>query len=364
MLYLVRRPGGGAHCYGKSSTGKTSALDAACSCYGDPDRVKRTWRATANGLEGVSAQRNDALLVLDELGESNPHDAGAIVYAVCNGVGKSRADRSGAARAAKHWRVMLLSSGEIRLASHMREAGKRTRAGQEIRLLEIPVNRAYGAWDNLHGLPSGQVFSDEIQKATRRHYGHVGPEFIRRLIAFADKERLPQMLEELTAHFPASNGQESRAAERFALLALAGEMAIGWGLIPAPTGEAIKSMKCCFDIWRAERGSMRGEDAGILESLSEFIDRNGTALFSSLDDHDAPVRDRAGWWRDSAEGRIWLFTSEGLKRATTGYEFRQVLDVLDASGWIAERTADQRRRKVMRIGTGSKSVYAIREPAT
>lgn len=364
LLSLTGCQGGGIHNYGKSSTGKTTLIYVAASLYGEPTGFIRSWRATANGLEGISAERNDTLLVLDELGESNPHDAGAIVYAVCNGVGKSRANRSGSARVTKKWRVMLLSSGEIRLASHMREAGKRTRAGQEIRLLELPVNREHGAWDNLHGLASGQAFSDALQKATRRHYGHLGPEFVRRLIVFTDKERLQQRLTELAAHFPAGNGQESRAAERFALLALAGELAISWGLIPAPTGEAIQSMIFAFNIWRAERGSLPGEDAGILESLSGFIDRHGSAMFSSLEDHDAPVRDRAGWWRDSAEGRIWLFTSEGLKRATTGFEFKQVLDVLDASGWIAERTDDQRRRKVVRIGTGTKNVYAIREPIT
>jgi putative DNA primase/helicase len=233
LLDLVRRSGGGFHLYGKSSTGKTSAIDAACSCWGNPEEYKRTWRATSNGLEGVAAQRNDTLLALDEMGESDPREAGAIVYALANGAGKTRANRIGSARKAKRWRIMLLSSGEIRLATHMQEGGKKAKAGQEIRLLDIPVTRNHGAWDQLHGLPDGRSFSDAIQKATRTHYGHAGPAFVRHLIESGEADQLSATLAAMIEKFPADGGQQSRAAERFALVALAGELAIRWELITA-----------------------------------------------------------------------------------------------------------------------------------
>lgn len=362
LLFHVRRPGGGFHLYGKSSTGKTSAIDAACSCWGSPDEYKRTWRATSNGLEGVAAQRNDTLLALDEMGESDPREAGAIVYAIANGAGKTRANRIGAARKAKRWRVMLLSTGEIRLATHMQDGGKKAKAGQEIRLLDIPVTRPHGAWDDLHGLTDGRAFSDAIQKATRLHHGHAGPAFVRQLIESGEAEKLPDTLAAITSRFTADNGQQSRAAERFALVALAGELAIRWELIPATEGAALDAMLALFDEWRAERGTGAAEDKAILQAVTEFLERYGDAMFSEHGKDDAPVRDRAGWWRDDAAGRVWLFTGEGLRRATAGYEFSQALDVLDAAGWIAETNGDSKRQKSIKVRGKTTKAYAIREP--
>lgn len=361
LLFHVRRPGGGFHLYGKSSTGKTSAIDAACSCWGSPDEFKRTWRATSNGLEGVAAQRNDTLLALDEMGESDPREAGAIVYAIANGTGKTRAGRTGNAKKAKRWRVMLLSSGEIRLATHMQDGGKKAKAGQEIRLLDIPATRTHGAWDQLHGLLDGRIFSDAIQKAARLHHGHAGPAFVRHLVESGEAEHLPATLAAMIERFPAEDGQQHRAAERFALEALAGELAIRWKLIPVQPGAAMDAMQSLFADWQAGRTKGPAEDSGILQAVAEFLERNGDALFSEVGDEGKPVRERAGWWRDDPAGRVWLFTGDGLKRATTGYEFSQALDALDATGWIADKTADGKSRKVVKVSGRSMSLYAVRE---
>ena len=192
LLFHVQRQGGGFHIVGDSSTGKSSAILAGASVWGHGEDFKRTWRATGNGLEGIASQRNDTLLALDEIGEADPREIGAVVYAMANGSGKTRASRNGAARAIKRWRVMLFSSGELGLSALMAEGGKRSRAGQEIRLLDIPARRAFGAWDNLHGMSGGREFSDAIQRASVTDYGHAGPEFIRKLLASGDVGKLPR----------------------------------------------------------------------------------------------------------------------------------------------------------------------------
>ncbi|MBA57196.1 MAG: RNA helicase [Pseudomonadales bacterium] len=359
LLFHVRRSGGGINFYGKSSTGKTSAIEAASATWGNPETFKKTWRATSNGLEGIAAQHNDTTLILDELGQSSPFDVGNTVYMVDQGTGKTRANRSGATRKAKRWRVVLLSSGEIKLTTHMQEAGKRAKAGQEIRLLDVAANRTYGAWDHLHGLPDGRTFSDTIQKAARQHYGHAGPVFIEKLIQSGEADQLDTALAAITEQFPATTGQECRAAERFALAALAGELAIEWEILPTAPGSALEHIKSLYLEWAAERGTGPAEDTHIMQSITEFVERNGDALFSEVNDFEKPVRDRAGWWKDCDQGRVWYFTSEGLKRATTGHEIKHVLDALDSAGWIAERTADGKRRKVMKIGGRTLSLYAI-----
>lgn len=95
--------------------------------------------------------------------------------------------------------------------------------------------------------------------------------------------------------------------------------------------------------------------------MAAFLERNGDAMFSDIGDDDKAVKDRAGWWRDDSAGRVWLFTGEGLRRAAAGYEFSQALDVLDAAGWIADKTADGKRRKVVKVNGRSASLYAVRE---
>ncbi len=81
MLARCNAEGGGIHFVGDSSTGKTTAIEASCSIWGGPN-YRRSWRATANGMEAAAALFNDCLLALDELSECDPKEVGAIVYAL------------------------------------------------------------------------------------------------------------------------------------------------------------------------------------------------------------------------------------------------------------------------------------------
>ncbi|WP_278412984.1 DUF927 domain-containing protein [Stutzerimonas kunmingensis] len=353
LLYHVQRQGGGFHIVGDSSTGKSSAILAGASVWGHGEDFKRTWRATGNGLEGIASQRNDTLLALDEIGEADPREIGAVVYAMANGTGKARASRNGSARAAKRWRVMLFSSGELGLSALMAEGGKRSRTGQEIRLLDIPARRAFGAWDNLHGMTGGREFSDAIQRASVTHYGHAGPQFIRKLLELGEQDNLPALLAQLCNQYPSTSGQESRAAERFALVAMAGELAISFGILPLPTGAARDAMLGLFEVWRAGRGQGPSEDRQILRAIADFIARHGDTRFSSADDLQGEARDRAGYWEDSPSGRLYLFNRPGLEDAAKGYDLGRVVLALESVGAIAKREPG-RAQATKRLPSGRK----------
>jgi putative DNA primase/helicase len=131
---------GGFHLRHQSSTGKTTTFRIAASAFGGPPNI-RSWRATSNGLEGVAAAHCDSLLVLDELSQVSPREAGQIAYMLANGSGKTRANREGGARAVAQWRLLFLSSGEIALAEKVAEDGRgRATAGQQIRIVDVPSN--------------------------------------------------------------------------------------------------------------------------------------------------------------------------------------------------------------------------------
>ena len=63
----------------------------------------------------------------------------------------------------------------------MAKEGHRIKASQSVRLLDVPAQRTYGAWDNLHQHASGTAFSDALKLASVTHYGHPGRMFLERL---------------------------------------------------------------------------------------------------------------------------------------------------------------------------------------
>lgn len=358
---LLRRmglQGGGIHFYGDSSTGKTKLLSAACSVWGSGDSsagFMRNWNSTSNGMEAASVSFNDCLMALDEIKQCDPRDVGKIVYAISNGQGKQRMTRDAAARESHQWRVFLLSNGERTMQSIMAEAKKDVHAGQEIRLLELHVNRQYGAWDCLHRHDSGAEFSDALYKATIENYGHAGPEFIERL---ANAGKLPEMPQIDVSG--AGGGQAVRAADRFRLVALAGELATEYGLTGWEPGAATEAASECYQQWLEGREGGNAERRQILQAVADFIERHGNSRrFPDLSDGTAPrdAQNQAGWRKKDSDGVTYLFSSAGLKEALHGFDFKPALDVLEAAGALIPGT--DRKQQNHRVPDGLKRFYVI-----
>ena len=361
LLKLTHTEGGGLHFVGNSSIGKTTLLEAACSVWGGPG-YRRSWRATANGMEGAAALFNDCLLALDEISECEPREVGAIVYSLGNGRGKQRASRTGVARSVNRWSAVIVSTGERTIATTMAEGGHRAKAGQAVRLLDLPAARRYGCFDTLHGLPSGTALSDAIKRAAGQHYGRAGRAFLERLTK--DRRDLAAQLERIKAlpQFspPDAEGQDKRAGARFALLALAGELATEYGITGWPEQAALDAAADGFALWRAQRGKGNDERRQILDALSRFLERHGDSRFSDTESNFA-VRDRAGWWREGDEGgRVYLFTADGMREALKGHDFKQALDVLEACGVIRKASASGERARPETISGRKVRVYEVR----
>lgn len=363
LLALIQGESGGIHWVGHSSTGKTTALHVGASCWGG-ETFRRTWRATGNGLEGVAALVNDTCLCLDEINEADPREIGGIIYSLGNGTGKTRASRIGSARNAYRWRVTLLSTGERTVAAQMAEGGKTPKAGQLVRLLNIPAARTNGAFDELHGAPSGQAFADSLKTACAIDYGWAGPLFIYHLIeAIAQGRDFGAELAAMKAleAFQTTESQAARVAARFALYALAGELAIEFGVIPWQPTQAIASAVAMFEAWKSANGTGNNENRAILQAVGDYINRYGDTRFTRRDDKEAKVTggSRSGWWDDRRDGRIFLFNSGALKEAALGFDLPTVLAALDGAGWIAERDEGKRSKNTRVNGTNTR-LYWIR----
>ena len=345
LLDLTDMEGGGFHFRGGSSGGKTTLLQIAGSVWGGGARpYVQTWRATDNGLEAAAQAHNSLLLCLDELAQVEAGAAGKVAYMLANGAGKTRAGRTGTARAPATWRLLFLSTGEISLSDKMREdsRGPKTMAGQDTRLADIPADAGadMGVWNvTPEGMTPGQ-FSDALKVATAQTYGTAGRAFVQYLVNNRDEARV--VTESAVSEFVKSlnlvteEGQVLRVARRFGLVAAAGELAIGWGILPYQAGEAIKACKALFNDWRNARGGdENSEQRQHVEAIRSFIEKHGASRFERLDGAsfdggvDQKVINRAGWKRTDDEGHTeYLFHKAGWLEACEGLDAKAVRQTL------------------------------------
>ncbi|MGX2041849.1 DUF927 domain-containing protein [Methylocaldum sp. MU1018] len=334
LLKPCNLEGGGFHFHGPSSQGKSTGDKAAASVWGGPDYIN-SWKSTSNGLEAVATLFNDGLLCLDEMGDGEPAEIAKSIYALGNGTGKQRANIHGSAKPVNRWRVMVLSNGEKPIESHLAEKGLSAKAGQMMRLLQIPIFGRHGAFDELHG-KSGQAFSDGVARCAATHYGVAGPQFLDRLVH--DYRDFGGLLAELLGRFGEGlSSQESRAARRFAVVALAGEIASEYGITGWAPGTATEAALRCFAEWREKFGVLGGgnkETLDILKAVSDYVSLWGDARFTRAGDGVKLHGQRSGWWKDGTNGREWLFTEAGFAEALKGYDLNQAKKVLVSAGWM------------------------------
>lgn len=335
LLFLLGMENGGVHFRGGSSSGKTTCLRVAASVWGGPDSVQQ-WRATANGLEGTAAAFNDCLLCLDEMGQMDPTELGHVAYMLANGVGKTRADKLGDSRRRKRWRLIFLSSGEIALAGHMWEGNKKVRAGQEVRVLDIPADiQKFGCFQELHGFELPKMFAEYLCESCKSNHGTAGPMFVKCLLPLQAEviQRSQTIMKELSNKYvPATaSGQVHRAFNRFALVAFAGELATTFGITGWPKGTAIEATMNCFNDWLRARGDMGShEERCIISQVKHFFEQHGESRFTpwyELDQYGKTIM-RAGYRKSCKDGEEFFVFQETFKRdVVSGFDPELVAQV-------------------------------------
>jgi uncharacterized protein (DUF927 family) len=379
LLYLTGAEGGGFHFRSNSSDGKTTALRVAASCCGGTDFMQR-WRATDNGLEALALQHCDAPLLLDELAQIDPRAAGEVAYMLANGGGKTRAGRMGGMRERANWRILFLSAGEIGLTEHMGEIGKTPRAGQELRLAEIPADAGagLGLFEELHGYASGSEFAKVLAEGCRRNGGGAFvaylAELARQQSAAADTVRQAIKLFESATLTDEAHGQARRVAGRFALVGAGGELATKFGITGWQPGVALRAARTCFEAWLSRRGGEGNQEAdAMLAQVRRFLEAHGEARFvdwnrpATKDDHAPRVMNRCGYRRyddvtGPNAGPHWYVFPEVFKsEICKGHDAGAVGRLLLSLGYI-ERGTEKDRPFTSRHdlpGEGRRRVYHV-----
>lgn len=158
----------------ESGTGKTVALMAAASVWGDPEpgRYMQTFNSTRVGHEKLAGFLNSLPMLIDELQLAK--DAhGRLnfdVYGLAEGVGKTRGNKLGGIERTPTWRNCIITTGESPITSQ--SAG----AGAKNRVLEIEISPGEKAVTDGHALSA----------TLRQNYGFLG----KRLVDWLQKNKL------------------------------------------------------------------------------------------------------------------------------------------------------------------------------
>jgi hypothetical protein len=205
--------------WGGSKGGKTAALKAALSAWGDPDRLMVNFNATQVALERMAGFYNDLPMGIDErqLAGQKQENLEKIVYMIASGTGRARGSKGGGLQALNTWRTVALATGEEPLSTDT------TQTGVSTRVLEI-----YGG-----------PFDDEksaslMHQQAPQHCGWAGPEFIQRILQTDEqsiRDQYARMTEEV---YKIADGTSGAHIAGISAVALADAMAESWIFNPDP----------------------------------------------------------------------------------------------------------------------------------
>ncbi len=371
LLKAAGLEGGGFHLYGRSSHGKTTAAQLAASVWGcgaDPSEAAkeayvRKWNTTHNALEGLAASHNDGILILDEAGTCNAKDFGKVIYDVTGGQGKVAMNADRGIRESRSWHILLLSTGEISAQQKIEEEGKTARAGQKIRLMDIPIKDGIF---NPNARITGGPLAIEIKRECSNYYGTAGPAYLKAIIdQFNNFSLLRRFIkgefEKIIDELKISDLQPElvRALQRLALVSVAGNLANELGILPFEREDIKNAVIHIRNAWLKGQDSQSYSTKGI-NVIKEFIVRH-QSRFGDTENYkqSSQIRELVGYI-DKNES-MYLFTQSGFREACNGLNYKEVLDELRKKGFLYINEGDRLQCKWTISGLeGRPRFYAVK----
>ncbi|SZA71631.1 DNA primase [Klebsiella pneumoniae] len=365
LIGLAGADGFGIHFYEQSSAGKTTTANVASSLYGNPDLLRLTWYGTALGLANEAAAHNDGLMPLDEVGQgSDPVSVSQSAYALFNGVGKLQGAKEGGNRDLKRWRTVAISTGEMDLETFIAGAGRRTKAGQLVRLLNIPLSKAV----RFHEHRNGKQHADALKEAYQHHHGAAGRLWIKWL---ADhQQQATEAVRECEARWrsliPADYGEQvHRVAARFAILEAA--LLLSAGITGWDAQTCRDAVQHSYNAWLREFGTGNKEHQQIIEQTEAFLNAYGLSRFAPFpySPADLPIKELAGYRRrqgehDESPISFYTFPATFEKEIAAGFNHKQFAEVLKRAGMLTPPSSGRGyQRKSPRIQGRQINVYVL-----
>lgn len=182
----------------KSHKGKSTAMVLANSLWGIP-KLMANFNATENAVEELAADRNSLPTNINEwqMTKSRNRDeiANQIVHRFSEGEGRARLNRDGSQKTTRSWNGILIVTSEESLTSDNTFQGVKTRC-----------------WEVFaETIVDDQALCKKIWDTTKRNYGHIGTEFIRRLQdEFRDDTQHEKIRDEFNIFFQKARDAKSQ----------------------------------------------------------------------------------------------------------------------------------------------------------
>lgn len=365
LIGLAGADGFGLHFYEQSSAGKTTTANVASSLYGNPDLLRLTWYGTALGLANEAAAHNDGLMPLDEVGQgADPRSVAQSAYALFNGVGKLQGAKEGGNRDLKRWRTVAISTGEMDLETFIASTGQKIKAGQLVRLLNIPLSKAV----RFHEYQNGKQHADALKDAYQTHHGAAGRVWVKWLANHQQQaiEAVREAESRWRSLIPSDYGEQvHRVGARFAILEAAlvlGTVITGWDA--QTCRDAIQHS---YNAWVREFGTGNKEHQQIIEQAEAFLTAYGFSRYLPYPEpceRDLPIRDLAGYRTGSQrnEGekfKFYTFPGAFEGEIASGFNPQQFARVLANAGML-EAGGDRLKKKALRkIGGKQHTFYVL-----
>jgi hypothetical protein len=344
---------------GMSSSGKTLAQKLAVSVWSSPRAgvggLFRTVRSTENAIEALAQDSSGTLLSLDELSHADGRVIGRMIYSIASGVGKSHMRPDATLRGTYAWSTFIILSGEHSLEEKVRRDGGKWLPGMAVRIADVDVTGVNRAVD--------QARIDQI-KGISSHYGHAGPAFVRALITEAMHQE-PEALRDriLTAGRQlAGESADSalvRAATTFGLLAVAGQLAIHFGLLTAQPGQINEAVRWAWTQFCASSDALAldPERQAVDHIRGWLAERWDVTVKATSGQTGHGGRETVAWYDDDI---VYVPTKRLAEAAGDALKERHIAKMLADKGLLAKRHSEKRLAVQWVPNVGPVQCYALR----
>ena len=317
--------------YGPTGGGKSLAQMWIQSIYGNPDKLHFAAKFTQNSLFGRMGLYSHMPMTIDEVTMMDNKEVGDFAYWVSQGRDKARMNRNAEERDAKTWALPVIVSTNKSMNSKLIASGLDTDA-QLARILEVSV-------------PPSKLFTKDssagrkIYEFINANYGHVGREFIKRLLELGEtgiRAAIAQATEDFRGKYKAQFSGEERFWEQSIILAdLAARLAKEWGLIAYDHKAGIEWVLSQVG---AIRRAVSEFKIDAFDLLTEYLNENSDATLTvTQTGTNKPMVDFSRVPRGELRVRFEMY------RKTNGDVFSHGTVMLDRTHfrrWLAQRGAD------------------------
>ena len=317
--------------YGPTGGGKSLAQMWIQSIYGNPDKLHFAAKFTQNSLFGRMGLYSHMPMTIDEVTMMDNREVGDFAYWVSQGRDKARMNRNAEERDAKTWALPVIVSTNKSMNSKLVASGLDTDA-QLARILEVSV-------------PPSNLFTKDstagrkIYEFINANYGHVGREFIKRLLELGEtgiRAAIAQATTDFRDKYKANFSGEERFWEQAIILAdLSARLAKEWGLIAFDHEDGIEWVLAQVG---AIRRAVSEFKVDAFDLLTEYLNENSDATLTvTQTGTNKPMVDFSRVPRGELRVRFEMY------RRTSGDVLSHGTVMLDRTHfrrWLAQRGAD------------------------